>query len=126
MSEPIKLPREDIQGIILDGYGDKEAACFVLLQVTDAAKVKNWLTELPVKNSEINPENGTWVNIAFTYSGLKTLGLDTTALEQFSGEFIEGMATDHRKRLLGDTKDQSPDNNRTNLLNPIWLPAPSR
>jgi len=48
------------------------------------------------------------INLAFTHTGLSMLGLDPTALATFSLAFQEGMAAEHRARILGDTKDSAP------------------
>ena len=49
------------------------------------------------------------MNIAFTPSGLKKVGLADDVLGMFSTEFTEGMAgTAHRRRILGDHGDSDP------------------
>jgi deferrochelatase/peroxidase EfeB len=102
---------EDIQGIIVRGYGRLKGAYFVLLRIHDAAAAKRWLGEVAVRNGAAHPsESETCVNIAFTYPGLDKLGLDREALEMFSGEFREGMAgTEHRRRILGDLDECAPE-----------------
>jgi Dyp-type peroxidase family len=102
---------EDIQGIIVRGYGSLKGAYFVLLRIQDAAAAKRWLGELAVRNGAARPsESETCMNIAFTYPGLDKLGLDREALEMFSGEFREGMAgTEHRRRILGDLEECAPE-----------------
>ena len=49
------------------------------------------------------------LNIAFTSSGLLALGLDRDVLTQFPNEFVEGMATPFRQRLLGDVGESAPE-----------------
>jgi Dyp-type peroxidase family len=102
---------EDIQGIIVRGYGRLKGAYFVLLRIRDAAAAKRWLGELDVRSGAAHPsESETCVNLAFTYPGLDKLGLDREALEMFSGEFREGMAgTEHRRRILGDLDECAPE-----------------
>jgi Dyp-type peroxidase family len=105
---------KDIQGIIIHGYGKLAAACFVLLQITNAKAAKNWLRKLAdqITSAQTNPSQSgqqTCLNIAFTHEGLKTLGLDETTLSQFSNEFQEGMSlTEHQQRLLGDFGESDP------------------
>lgn len=112
MNEP---DLKDIQGIIIHGYGKLGAACFVLLQITDAKAAKSWLGKLAeqLTAAQTNPSKSgqqTCLNIAFTYEGLKALGLDESTLTQFSNEFQEGMTlTEHRKRLLGDFGESDPE-----------------
>ena len=68
---------DDIQGIIVRGYGSLKGAYFVLLRMQDAAATKRWLGELAVRSGASRPtELETCVNIAFTYPGLAKLGLD--------------------------------------------------
>jgi Dyp-type peroxidase family len=104
------LQVDDIQGIILHGYGRLQSACFLLLRVTKPAAAKAWLARLDVRNAQFKPDKGDrCLNIAFTRAGLEQLGLAEQAIAQFAGEFIEGMAaTAHRQRILGDSGDSSP------------------
>ena len=106
-----QLPLKEIQGIILRGYGELNSACFLLLAIGDAELAKNWLKTLQLRNGEVKPRaTEHCVNIAFTPSGLKKLGLSEEVLGMFAGEFNKGMAgTGHRRRILGDHGDSSPD-----------------
>jgi Dyp-type peroxidase family len=106
-----QLPLKDIQGIILRGYGGLDDAAFLLLAIDEAKLTKNWLKTLELRSSEYKPQpTEHCVNIAFTPSGLKKLGLGDEALSMFAGEFNEGMAgTGHRRRILGDHGDSSPE-----------------
>ena len=47
-------------------------------------------------------------NIGFTYPGLEKLGLPPNALDGFVVEYQEGMAAEHRQRILGDTLMSAP------------------
>jgi Dyp-type peroxidase family len=49
-----------------------------------------------------------WVSVAFTWNGLRALGLDETSLATFPEEFKEGMVA--RAEMLGDTGANHPDN----------------
>ena len=49
-----------------------------------------------------------WVTVAFTWNGLKALGVDETSLATFPEEFKQGMAA--RAEILGDTGANHPDN----------------
>src|SRR5439155_1975422 len=49
------------------------------------------------------------INLAITASGLGKLGLDSEILNQFPNEFVGGMTTPHRSRILGDTGENAPD-----------------
>ncbi len=48
-----------------------------------------------------------WVTVAFTWNGLRALGVDEASLATFPDEFREGMAA--RAQMLGDTGDSHPD-----------------
>jgi Dyp-type peroxidase family len=109
------LDLNDIQGIIVYGYGKLAAARFVLLQITDASAAKTWLSQTAdaITNAAANPSKigqETCLNLAFTAAGLQALGLDQQTLAMFSNEFLEGMTlTDHRRRILGDHGESAPE-----------------
>jgi Dyp-type peroxidase family len=107
----VELDLDDIQGIIIRGYGYMPSAAFALLRVQDARAAKRWLAGLSdsVTASRLKPPDAC-VNVAFTYSGLKALGLTDDVLTQFSLEFQEGMTTEHRQRILGDHGPSAPEN----------------
>lgn len=48
-----------------------------------------------------------WVTVAFTWNGLRALGVDEASLATFPEEFRQGMAT--RAEILGDTGANHPD-----------------
>ena len=49
-----------------------------------------------------------WVTVAFTWNGLRALGVDEASLATFPEEFRQGMAA--RAETLGDTGENHPDN----------------
>jgi Dyp-type peroxidase family len=49
-----------------------------------------------------------WVSVAFTWNGLRALGVDETSLATFPEEFRQGMVA--RAQMLGDTGANHPDN----------------
>src|SRR5262249_51854225 len=49
-----------------------------------------------------------WVTVAFTWNGLRALGLDEDSLATFPEEFRQGMVA--RSEMLGDTGANHPDN----------------
>src|SRR6266540_4869289 len=104
MADPITVPLNDVQGIILRGYELLDAARFFLLEILDAGAAKDWVRDLAgaVTSATSRPEESA-VNVAFTSTGLKKLGLDAQAFRGFAREFQESMDTDHRRRVLGDT-----------------------
>ena len=48
-----------------------------------------------------------WVTVAFTWNGLRALGLDEASLATFPEEFREGMVA--RAETLGDTGSNAPE-----------------
>ena len=64
---------EDIQGIIVRGYGSLKGAYFAVLRIEDAAATKRWLGELDVRSGAERPsEAETCFNLAFTFRGWKS------------------------------------------------------
>ncbi len=100
----------DIQGLFARGYGNLRAAAFLLLGVEDAPAARRWLGETAgaVTSAEARPD-GHALNVAFTGSGLLRLGLPARAVGMFSNEFVTGMTTPHRSRILGDLGDNAPE-----------------
>src|SRR5688572_6793080 len=54
------------------------------------------------------PADASWVTVAFTWNGLRALGVDSACLATFPDEFRQGMAA--RASILGDTGTNHPDN----------------
>jgi Dyp-type peroxidase family len=102
---------EDIQGIVMSGYGDLHCASYLMLRITEAKAARRWLGSLTdhIATSE-HPQKGTSLNLAITHRGLAQLGLDAQTLDTFSRPFLEGMATPHRSRILGDADENAPAN----------------
>jgi len=107
----MELERKDIQGLIVSSYKHLPCAAYLLLQVKDATAARAWLarsvgdfTTAETKHPHFS------TNVAFTYNGLKKLGLNQEVLATFSFPFQEGMATEHRSRILGDGNENAPSN----------------
>lgn len=95
----------------MSGYGDLHCASYVLLRVTESAAARRWLGNISdqITTSE-RPQKVKSLNVALTHRGLMQLGLDTETLATFSRPFLEGMATAHRSRILGDADENAPTN----------------
>ncbi len=115
----------DIQGNVIRAYGrfGYPVARYVFLNIKDEAKARDFVGAISKKvttsvewgkkeNGEIEKPNWT-VNIAFTYQGMKELGLPRSSLVGFSPEFVSGMK--ERKDILGDDGASSPEH-----WDPIW------
>src|SRR5690242_5062778 len=57
-----------------------------------------------------------WVTVAFTWNGLRALGLDEASLATFPDEFKQGMVA--RAETLGDTGANAPENWVGDLASP--------
>jgi Dyp-type peroxidase family len=102
----------DIQGLILRLYR-LQYGRFIFLRFDDAEQGRQWLKQIASRVTSVTDwdRDGatteyTW-NVAFTYNGLKALGVPDASLETFSEEFRVGMAA--RADYLGDTGDSAPD-----------------
>jgi Dyp-type peroxidase family len=101
MSEQLEVA--DIQGMIASGYLHLPWSAYLFFQVDpDAADVAaRWLGQLAITTAE-GKDDVKSLNVAFTYDGLKELGVGKRVLDTFSVPFIDGMASKRRRRLLGD------------------------
>ncbi len=106
----VQLETEDIQGIILRGYPALEAANYLLLKINNNAGAKQWLKVITgrITPGHIRPQH-TAVQIAFTFEGLKQLGLKRETLDTFPLELEDGMTTPHKQLFLGDFGNNDPD-----------------
>jgi len=109
-SAPVVLDLADVQGLVARGYGDLKAASFLLLGLEEGPAATRWLSAVvdSVTSGDGRP-GARAVNLAFTSSGLLRLGLAADVLRQFSDEFVYGMTTEHRRRLLGDVGESAPE-----------------
>ena len=121
------LDLHDIQGNIVKGYGrygfpkarylffhithEKKAREFILKIVDDITTSAPWTPEGSVEDGTGIPNVTT--NIAFTYGGLKALGLPRKSLQSFPVEYVMGMQA--RRDIVGDTGRSAPEN-----WDPIW------
>ena len=126
---------KDVQGNILAGF-NKDHAAFVGLQFTSGAGARAWLAALAPQiatDAEVSAFNAafkqvatrtgsktplavsaTWLNVAFTASGLNAIGATLGELGQFPNEFRAGMGG--RASVLGDVGTSAP----------VHWPAPFR
>lgn len=105
-----RLELEDIQGLLARGYGNLRAASFILIAIEDAAAARRWLGSLvdSITAASERPKEQS-VNLAFTAPGLAKLGVETAVDAGFSAEFVGGMVTPHRRRLLADVGTSAPE-----------------
>ncbi|OBA80551.1 peroxidase [Mycobacterium sp. 1164966.3] len=107
------LELDDIQHILLTRTPAMTGR-YEFLSFDDPAGGRAWLTELLDRVSSAADARSTmdsserWITLAFTWNGLKALGVPGDSLASFPQEFREGMAA--RADILGDTGAGHPDN----------------
>ncbi len=102
--------RDDVQGLVARGYGSLRAASYSLLGIEDAGATAAWVGRIAGQVASVAaPPGGSAIQLAFTASGLRKLGLGSSVLATFSDEFLGGMVTSHRSRILGDIGDSAPE-----------------
>ncbi len=94
----------DVQGLVRFGYKHQTQASFLLMRIRDREAARAWLGAAPVTSAmAIAPPPETVLQIAFSVSGLRALGIAADIVDSFSPEFIAGMNSDaSRARRLGD------------------------
>ena len=102
----------DIQGLVRYSHIHLKQACFLLLRVEGAAAARYWLGTLSITTAQVLPSlPETALQVAFTAHGLRVLGVAEELIQQFSPEFVAGMAGEEsRSRRLGDVGDSAPEN----------------
>ena len=112
ISNPQTLDLEDIQGMVIRGYGKLFQTAYWLLRVDDAGKAKSWMKEImpKVDSADISNKVEKTLHLAFTAKGLTALGMDSENVATFPVPFREGMVTDDRSRILGDYDESDPSN----------------
>jgi Dyp-type peroxidase family len=104
-----EIDKKELQGLLVRGYSYFPAACYLLLKIKSARAAKDWLStgfHQFTAGSDRRPE--TALNIAFTWQGLRALGLSEDSLATFPFEFQDGMATPHKQFLFGDYGSSDP------------------
>jgi Dyp-type peroxidase family len=105
----VRLDLADIQGIVARGYSGLRHARFTLFAADTPAAAATLLGLLLPRVTPAGKSSGdSAMQIAFTPSGLRRLGLPDRVVAQFSLEFTEGMATPNRSRFLGDEDGSGP------------------
>src|SRR6476659_3332588 len=106
------LEFDDIQHILLTRT-PAITGRYEFLSFDTAAGGRAWLTELLDKVQSAADVQATmdsadrWVTLAFTWNGLRALGVPEESLATFPDEFREGMAA--RADILGDTGPAAPE-----------------
>ena len=107
------LENEDIQHILL-ARTPALTGRYEFLSFRDPAGGRAWLSALLEKVQSAAEvlasveQDKRWVTIAFTWNGLRALGVDEDSLATFPEEFKQGMVA--RAEMLGDSGNNHPDN----------------
>ena len=121
------LNLHDIQGNVLKTYARQQFsdARYVFFGIRDGDQGRQFVLDLiplittaapwehPGDDGEELPKPPATTNIAFTYHGLKRLGLPEISLHSFPEEFSMGMR--ERSDILGDNGNSAPEN-----WDPLW------
>ncbi|MDO2970625.1 Dyp-type peroxidase [Mycobacteroides abscessus] len=105
------LELEDIQHIVLTRTPAMTGR-YEFLSFDDAASGRAWLSELIDRVQSAGDVHRTmdssqrWITLAFTWNGLRMLGVPEASLATFPEAFREGMAA--RADILGDTGANAP------------------
>jgi Dyp-type peroxidase family len=128
MTDPqIPLDLDQIQGNILAGF-NKNHQAFMFLRLGESTAARSWMAAIAPQiatSAEVGafnalfksirrrrgvPEPGTveatWLNLAFTHSGLRAMGVGEQDLALFPSEFQQGMPA--RAAQIGDVGDSDP------------------
>jgi Dyp-type peroxidase family len=106
------LEIDDIQHILLT-RAPALTGRYEFLSFRDAAAGRAWLSAIKEKVHSVAAMRATvdgdrrWVTVAFTWNGLRALGLDEASLAAFPEEFRQGMVA--RAETLGDTGASAPE-----------------
>ncbi|MGK7942054.1 MAG: Dyp-type peroxidase [Crocosphaera sp.] len=131
--EPV-LDIKEIQGHILP-ESQKNYQTLLFFEIEKITTVRHWLlkiqsrlttmeTVLNAKRQKsatsVSSIQETWINLAFTFSGLRKLTKDADLFQDFA--FKEGLH--HRSRLLGDPIDRNAEGNCHNWVigSPLNIP----
>jgi Dyp-type peroxidase family len=119
MATPLEL--NDIQYLVL-ARAPAITGRYEFLSFRDAAAGRKWLAALldkvpSVEDAKRSPEaDQRWISLAFTWNGLRVLGVDEAALAAFPEEFRSGMVA--RAEMLGDTGTHAPANWKDGTADP--------
>lgn len=113
----------DVQGLLRTGYGPFTKSLFIRVRFRKDLSLlsfRQWLksllpdvhtgtpaSDLQISHGEIiadssEPNTALRLNIAFTYTGLKHIGLTSNALHTFPLEFVDGIGSERSAKMLGD------------------------
>jgi Dyp-type peroxidase family len=99
----------DVQGLVRSSYKHLKEACYFVLQIKNAAAARTWLAGQKFASVADWPSPDTVLQVAFTFTGLRVLGVSDTIQDAFPHDFRSGMVGDEaRSRRLGDVGPNHP------------------
>ena len=111
-TQAISLELSDIQATVLRSRPSPYKGEYVGLGIANAAQgrelLKRLLPHVAPADDWWKPTIPAWLSVAFTYEGLKALGVPQDSLSSFPPEFREGMAA--RASILNDVGKNAPSN----------------
>ncbi|MCG8311688.1 MAG: Dyp-type peroxidase [Pseudomonadales bacterium] len=115
---------QDIQGLAMRGYGDLAFGGYLFFKISSVSDFKTWLKSaletqtITAADIKKNPDD-TAAALSMTSSGLSLLTQGLLSTDSLPAEFVEGMVSEHRSRLLGDLNLNAPENWRWGKDNEI-------
>jgi Dyp-type peroxidase family len=107
----VALDLDDIQSGALHERPSPYVGTYVLLRIENRAAgrelVRRLLAVVDHGQPSADPQQDGWLTVAFTYQGLKALGVPQASLDSFAPEFQQGMAA--RAADLGDVGESAPE-----------------
>ena len=108
----VSLEFDDIQSGVLNARPSPYVGTYLLLRIDDRVAGRELARRLQAVvdrgRPSSDPAPDAWITVAFTYQGLKTLGVPQGSLDSFAPEFRQGMAA--RAAELGDVGENGPVN----------------
>ena len=115
--ESVSLELDDIQSGALHERPSPYVGTYLLIRVDDRKAgrelVRRLISVVDSGRPNADPAQDAWITAAFTYQGLKALGVPQDSLDSFAPEFRQGMAA--RAAELGDVGESGPANWETPL-----------
>ena len=115
------LELDDIQHILLT-RAPAMTGRYEFLSFGDPAGARAWLAAVLGRVHSVNAMRQSvdaeqrWITVAFTWNGLRALGVEPQVLDSFPEEFRQGMV--RRAEILGDTGGNAPSNWVDNTADP--------
>ena len=107
----VVLELDDIQAGALHERPSPYVGTYLLLSIRDPADGRDLVRRLAplvkAAGASVDEPDGTSLTVAFTYNGLRALGVPQDSLDSFPPEFRQGMAA--RAAILGDVGESGPD-----------------